>query len=122
MDFVDEYDFAAVVWADEAAFHLEFLSLPALLLILIVLLLLTLALFSRHVERPQEAIVICDEYFGKLMVVECMDYLLGALVVSIQLERLQGGILIQKFRIVLDEPLYPASAIEHQDMFLGENE
>lgn len=99
---MNEYDFAAMIWAYETAFHLEFLSLPALLLIFIVLLLLALALFSWHIERPQETIIVRYQYFRKLMIIQCMHYLLRALMISIQLERLQSRIFVQKFRIVLD--------------------
>ena len=62
-DFVDEDDLAAVVGPDEAALHLHLLRLPALLLALVVLLLLALALLARHLQRPQEPVVVGHQDF-----------------------------------------------------------
>lgn len=51
------------------------------------------------------------------MVIESMDYSSGTLMKLIQLEGLACRILIEQFRVKLDEPLSSATAVESNQMF-----
>ena len=57
-----------------------------------------------------------------MVVVQCVDYSFGALVVAVQLEGLQGGVLVQQLGVKFYEPLDSASAVEHQDVLLREQQ
>jgi len=118
----DEDDFASMVGPDAGAISFNFNSFFFHLSSLGVILVLVGILFSLNIKRPQKAIFIGQKYFSEVVIIDSMNCFFLIFIILVQLEGLRQRILIKQFRVVFNEPLCSAIAVEYNGMFLGQDE
>lgn len=83
-----------MIGSDEGAFCLDKLWLSFILRVLVILFLVLWILFSRDVQDSKETILIGEQYFLEVMIVNGMNCLFVSFVVTIQLEWFQSRVFI----------------------------
>ena len=112
-----------MVGTNTGAVCLNFLGLSVLLSALwIIIVIFIWIFFCLNIERSEETVFVSDQDFIILMVVESVNSLLVIFIVLIKLERFSERILIEKFWIVLDQPLSSSITVEDNDMFLSQDQ
>lgn len=78
-------------------------------------------LFSLNLQRSEESVLIGQQQFCVVVIIESMHYFFVAFMEPVKLKRFCGGILVEKFGVVLDQPFCTSIAVENNDMFLSKD-
>ena len=112
-----------MVGTNTSAVCLDLLGLSVFLSSLWVIIVIFIwVFFCLNIKRSEETVFVGDQDFIILMVVESVNSLLVIFIVLIKLERFSERILIEKFWIVLDQPLSSSITVEDNDMFLSQDQ
>lgn len=94
-----------------------FIFVCALIILLFILCFITLSLF---IQNREKSVLMSNEYFRKLVIISCIVYDGGELVIFLQVERFFCNILLfHQIWIIFIHPLHPSITVHNNQMLLS---